>query len=103
MACSRKRSTPSDSAGSSKLPKRQVRNETFRKWQRAYEKDHQSMVWLRADLDTKDKCLVSTLWCVVCRKYENQLSGHKNFSSILMDGSTDKGRIENELFCHSVL
>ena len=74
---------------SSKQPKRQVRSDTFLKWQCAYEKDHQSMVWLRAEMDAQDKSLVSTLWCVVCRKYESQICGQKNFSRAWIDGSTN--------------
>ena len=42
--------------------KRQVSKDTFQKWQRTYEKEHQSMTWLRAEMDGQDKSLVSTLW-----------------------------------------
>ena len=34
----------------------------FQKWQRTYEKEHQFMTWLRAEMDGQDKSLVSTLW-----------------------------------------
>ena len=63
-----------------KRPKRQVSKETFFKWQQTYEREHLSTVWLRADIDDKDKSPVSTLWCVVCRNYEGKICGHKNFS-----------------------
>lgn len=82
-------SSCSVASSSSKQPRRQAKKETFLKWQRAYEKDHQSMAWLRADMDTQDKSLVSTLWCVVCRRYESQLNGNKNFSKAWIDGSSN--------------
>lgn len=66
-----------------------MKKDTFLKWQRSYEKEHQSTVWLRADVDREDKSVVSTLWCVVCRKYESQLTGHKNFSRAWIDGSSN--------------
>ena len=47
------------------------------------------MAWLRADTDDQDKSLVSTLWCVVCRKYETKICGHKNFSRAWIDGSSN--------------
>ena len=63
----RKRKTAGSSdASKTKQSKRQVSKETFHKWQRTYEREHQSMVWLRSEMDDQDKSLVSTLWCVVC-------------------------------------
>ena len=82
------RVVPTDACGSSsKQMRRQVRKETFLKWQRSYEKEHQSLAWLRTDMDTKDKSLVSTLWCVVYRKFEKQVTGQKNFSKAWVEGS----------------
>ena len=46
----------------SKSVKKQVH-----KWQRTYEREHQSMVWLHAELDDQDKSLVSMLWCIAVR------------------------------------
>ncbi len=53
--------------------------ETFEKWQRLYKREHQSMTWLRCDVDKgkQKKSLVSTLWCCVCRKYEERIGGLK--------------------------
>ena len=89
---SRKGPSPSGDSGgcSSKLPKRQVRNETLAA---RLGKDHQSMVWLCADMDK------STLWCAVCWKYENQLSGTKtkNFSVALADLSSLDQQIRVQL------
>ena len=81
---SRKRGSGTSASASHKQPKRQVKNETFLKWQRAHEKEHQSMAWLRADMDTQEKSLVSTLWCVACRKYESQLTGRKRHGLMVL-------------------
>ena len=69
----RKTAVGSSSSGASKTKqsKRKVSKDTFQKWQRTYEKEHQSMTWLRAEMDGQDKSLVSTLWCAICRQYEN--------------------------------
>ena len=65
--CARKRNTAVGSSDGSKTKwlKRQVSKETFLNWQRIYEREHQSMVWLRADMDDQDRSIVSTLRCVV--------------------------------------
>ena len=47
------------------------------------------MVWLCADMDDQDRSIVSTLWCVVCRKYETRMCGLKNFSRAWIDGSSN--------------
>ena len=60
------------------------------KWQRTYEREHQSMAWLGAEMDDEDKSCVSTLWCVVCRKYESKICIHKNFSKAWIDGSCNQ-------------
>ena len=64
----RKTAVGSSSSGTSKTKqsKRQVSKDTFQKWQRTY-KEHQSMTWLRAEMDGQDKSLVSTLWCAICQ------------------------------------
>ena len=33
------------------------------------------MTWLRCDIDQQKKSLVSTLWCDVCRRYEQRICG----------------------------
>lgn len=90
-ARARKRNTAvgSNDGSKTKRSKRQVSKETFQKWQRTYEKEHQSMAWLRADMDEQDKSIVSKLWCVVCRKYETSICGLKNFSMAWIDGSSN--------------
>jgi len=69
--------------------KRHPKTKQVHKWQRTYEREHQSMVWLHAELDDQDKSLASTLWCVVCRQYETRMCGPKNFSRAWIDGSSN--------------
>ena len=88
MATTRKRQRTSKPP-KSKVSKRQVTVETFRKWQRSFEKDYASLEWLRCNEDDEEKSLVSVLWCVVCCKYELKIVGHKNFSRAWSDGSTN--------------
>jgi len=77
-------------AQKTKRSKRQVSKETFHKWQRTYERNHQSMAWLRTDMDDQDKSIfVSTLRCFVCLKYETRKCGLKNFSRVWIDGSSN--------------
>ena len=40
-------------------------------------------------MDSENKFLVSTLWCVVCRQYEAKVCGHKSFSRVWIDGSSN--------------
>ena len=42
----------SSDGSKTKRSKRQVSKGTFLKWQRTYEREHQSVVWLRADMVT---------------------------------------------------
>ena len=86
-SCRKRKTTPIGSE--SKESKRQVSKETFLKWQRIYEKEYQSLQWLRAEMDDRDKSLVATLWCVVCRRYGKKICGIKNFSKVWIDGSSN--------------
>ena len=70
----------SEAAGPSrKVSKCQVTKATFDKWQHEYEKDHQTLSWFRCDLE-RDKRHVASLYCAVCRKYEDSLQSLKSFS-----------------------
>jgi len=40
-------------------------------------------------MDDEDGSVVSTLWCVVCRKYEPRICWQKNFSRAWIEGSTN--------------
>ena len=42
-----------------------------------------------ADMDEEDRSIVSTLWCVICQKYEGRVCEQKNFSKAWIDGSTN--------------
>ena len=48
--CKQKTDVGSSTSGTlkTKQSKRQVSKETFHKWQRTYEREHQSMTWLRS-------------------------------------------------------
>ena len=48
-----------------KKGKQHESKETFDKWQPLYEREDQSMMWLRCDVIKLNKTLVSTLWCEV--------------------------------------
>ena len=68
------------------VPKRQVSLETFKKWQKTYEKDHLSLTWLCCD---EDGSHVSVLWYAVCRTYQVKIVGHRNFSEAWVRGSSN--------------
>lgn len=80
---------------SKKSSKRTVSKSTFEKWQREYERDHQTLTWLRCDLD-RDRRHVVSLFCSVCRKYEVSLQSLKNFSRTWIAGSTNQ-KVSNVL------
>ena len=93
-------SSASNSSSSSceivKKQKRQISIATFNKWQSLYNREHDSLVWLRCDKDREDRTIVSTLWCDVCKKYESSITGLKNFSRVWIDGSLNH-RVSNVL------
>ena len=74
---------------SSKRAKRQVTVATFEKWQRDFDRLHQTRTWLRCDR-SQDRSLVDLLWCDVCRKYEDSIRGMKNFQAAWTAGSTNQ-------------
>ena len=80
MVSSRKTLCAFSSSSKAKRIKRQASKETFLKWQRSYEREHQALTWLRADTDEEDRTMISTLWCEVCRRYEGRICRKKNFS-----------------------
>ena len=96
-----KRSTSASNSSSSsckilKKQKRQISIATFNKWQSLYNREHDSLLWLRCDKDREDRTIVSTLWCDVCKKYESSITGLKNFSRVWIDGSLNH-RVSNVL------
>ena len=74
---------------SSSNKKRRVSVSTFEKWQGQFDKDHSTLTWLRCDKDSKDRAIVATVWCDVCRKFEESIRGMKNFSNVWIEGSSN--------------
>ena len=75
---------------SSKKAKRQVTVATFNKWKSQFEREHETLSWLRCDEDADDKSLVAVLWCQACRTHERSITGLKNFSRVWIVGSTNQ-------------
>ena len=61
---------------------------TFNKWQVQFDRDYNSLCWLRCE--TNDNALVEKLWSHACRKYESYITGMKNFSIAWIKGSTNQ-------------
>ena len=103
----KKREMPGSSTSASKRAKRQVSVATCEKWQREFNRDYQSLLWLRYDVDKADRSLVATLWCEVCRTYKEKIRFMRNFSGVWVSGSTnhkssnivDHGKSEQHTAC----
>ena len=99
--------SPGESSGAGKRSKRQVTVATCEKWQREFNKDYQTLLWLRYDLDASNRSLVNTLWCKVCRTYQTRIRFKRNFSAVWVTGSTnhkssnitDHGKSEQHIDC----
>ena len=85
---SRKRTA--DSAPTTSSKKRKVTLSTFNKWKAQFERDHSTLSWLRCDICKEDKTVVEVLWCEACRKYEDGITGMKNFSKAWITGSSNQ-------------
>ena len=48
-----------------------------------------SLLWLRCDKDEANRSLVATLYCKVCRQFEDRIRGMRNFSSAWVTGTTN--------------
>ena len=82
--------TESDNLGPNKKPRRhQVTLTTFKTWQVQLEREHQTMTWLRGDMDQNNPTVVDTLWCNTCRMNKAKIIGMKNSSSAWINGSTN--------------
>ena len=77
------------SSSCSKRSKRQVTVATCEKWQREFDRDYQTLLWLQCDVDTANRSLIDTLWCDVCRTYQTKIQYKRNFSAIWVTGSTN--------------
>ena len=92
MADRRKRvasSSHGKTPASEKKAKRQVGMSTCEKWQREFDREYQSLLWLRCDKDEANRSLVATLYCKVCRQFEDRIRGMCNFSSAWVTGTTN--------------
>ena len=90
-------STSSSSATTpAKEAKRQVAVSMFERWQRNYDRDHQTLSWLRCDTDKADRNLMALLWCLACRDYQDKICSMKNYSSAWITG-TENQRTSNVL------
>ena len=70
--------------------KRKVTITTFNQWKTQFERDHQTLSWLRCDVRQEDKTIVEILWCEACRKHEDGITGMKNFSRAWIAGSSNQ-------------
>ncbi len=87
MADRKKRATSGCSTSASKRTKRHVA--TCEKWQRDFDRDYQSLLWLQYDVDKADRSLVDTLYHEVCRTYKDKIRFSRNFSGVWVTGSTN--------------
>ena len=72
-----------------KKAKRQVTIATAKKWRTQYDREHQSLTWLKYDVDDQDKTLVKVLRYSACTKFDTSIRGMKNYSSAWSIGSTN--------------
>lgn len=72
-----------------KKGQRQISFSTFKQWQTKYDREYQSLSWLRCTPDPQDSSLVYMLTCSVCQKYESSICSLRNFSSAWITGSVN--------------
>lgn len=72
LAAAPRSTSLSSSETETKKSKRQVSVATFEKWQRQFNRDHQTLTWLRCEKDKCDKSHVAYLWCSACRQFEEK-------------------------------
>ena len=54
-------------------------------------REHQSLSWLRCDVDSCDKSIVDLLWCEVCRQHDDSIRGMgKNYSAAWVNGTDNQ-------------
>ena len=73
-----------------KKAKRQVSISTFEKWQRNYDREYQTLTWLKCNRDERCRDLVQSLWCSVCKEYEQRICSMKNYSDAWITGSQNQ-------------
>ncbi len=72
------------STAPTKKERRQLSIATFEKWQREFNREHDTLSGLRCNKDRESRGLVDCLWCEVCRKYEKRICSSKNFSKVCL-------------------
>ncbi len=60
---------------------------TFDKWKRDMDKNYSTLTWLCCEVDKKNRSLVSSMFCKVCREYEDRIVSLRNFSPVWINGS----------------
>ena len=75
------------SCDEAKKPKRQLSVLTFEKWQRNYDREHQTLTWLKCERDKGDRGLVDYLWCSACREHSQTICSMKHYSDVWVTGS----------------
>ena len=68
--------------------KRQVSVSTFKRWQRSFDSEYQTLTWLKCDKENQNR--VSVLWCSACREYSSKICSMKNYSRAWVTGSTNQ-------------
>ena len=68
--------------------KRQVTKATFEKWQRDNDRDHQTLVWRRCELE-RDHLHIAFLFCDVCKRYKDSFVSLRNFQMTWITGTTN--------------
>ena len=85
-------SSDSSSSGgpAAKRSKRQVSLSTFEKWQKQFDREYQTSLWLRCTKDPTDKASVSTLFCGICQQQERKIESMRNYSAAWVRGSLNQ-------------
>jgi hypothetical protein len=87
MSNRKRTGSTADSSSTVSSKRRKVTITTFNK---QLERDHQTLSWLRCDVNKEDKMVVETLWCESCRKHEDGIKGTKTFSRAWITGSSNQ-------------
>ena len=99
-----------DSQEEERSTKKHVTHETFKKWQRDFDRECQTMTWLDCEIK-KDggKTFVDKLKCKVCAEFGDKFRGKKNFSDRWISGadsvhtSNVRDHARNDQYAHAML
>ena len=68
----------------------------YKQWQASrgiecnYDREHQTLTWLKCDRDERCRDRVRSLWCSVCKEYQQRISSMKNYSDAWITGSQNQ-------------